>query len=433
MVVIPGSTELPGNMALGATRSPQLAEQAGRILAREIAAVGVNMNFAPTIDVNSNPQNPVIGARAFGDDPKLVSELGTAMIRGIESEGVIATAKHFLGHGDIALDTHYDAPVVRHDIMRLESVELAPFRSAVDAHVGAIMTSHIIYTALDDSAPASISRRILTDLLRDQLGYDGLIITDAMDMQAVAQFGALKSVIAALQAGADLILLGHLPNQIELTRQTAHFLNTDSLRRIRRAQAKLPTTLPDLEVVGCAEHQQIAQTIAEQSITVVRDRLKQIPLQLDEDAQLGLIHVEPTNLTPADTSDEVALTLDAALRRRHRKLAVATFPREAQEDAIRDALNTVADAETVIVGVIQAERDESQAEVVRALIRQGKQPIVVSLRTPYDITAFPKIDAYVCAYGVRDVSMEAVARVLFGEISATGELPCAIPGVPQTV
>ncbi|MCA9914540.1 MAG: beta-N-acetylhexosaminidase, partial [Anaerolineae bacterium] len=249
-----GATELPGNMALGAARSPALAEQAGRILGRELLAMGVNMNFAPSLDVNVNPFNPVIGIRSFGDDPDQVAELGAAQIRGMQAEGVIATAKHFPGHGDTAVDSHLGVPVVAHDLPRLQEVEMAPFRRAITEDVAAIMSSHIQYDAIDPELVANISPRILTDLLRRELGYVGLIVTDAMDMHAVASLGTDPSIRGALNAGADLVMLGHVVDQVGLVGRMKALFNEASIARIRHAQKKLPTQLPDLTVVGAEEH-----------------------------------------------------------------------------------------------------------------------------------------------------------------------------------
>jgi beta-N-acetylhexosaminidase len=426
MAVTGGATELPGNMALGATRSPELAELAGRVLARELLAMGVNLNFAPALDVNINPANPVIGSRSFGDRPELVAELGRALIRGTQAEGVIATAKHFPGHGDTADDSHHRTPTVHHSMTRMETVELTPFREAIAEGVGAVMTAHIRVSTLDDQLPATLSPAILTGLLRHEMGFDGLIITDAMDMYAVARFGARASVEAALEAGADLALLAHLPDQLELAGQTAHLLNPASAARIQAARERLPLELPSLDIIGCAEHQQIAQRIADASITVVRDA-GQLPLRLKEGERIAVITTQPENLTPADTSHDVKIQLADAVRKRWPNTQAIEVPMHMNDTIVADTLTSVRDADMVIIGTITADQDVAQAALVRALCEFGKQPIVVSMRTPYDIIAFPMVTTYLCSYSIRPVSMEAVARVLFGEIPAAGLLPCALP------
>lgn len=428
-----GATELPGNMALGATRSPELAQQAGRVLARDLLAMGINMNFAPALDVNNNPANPVIGTRSFGDSPQQVAELGTAVIKGLQAEGVIATAKHFPGHGDTTSDSHYGTPIVAHTLERLNAVELLPFRAAIKAQVGAIMTAHIQFSALDDQFPATLSRKILVDLLRGKLGYDGLLITDAMDMHAVAHLGADLAVRSAIEAGSDVILLGHLPDQIGLADRHREAENPQAIARIIRAQQAIPATLPDVSTVGCADYRATAQTIADQSITLIRDREQYLPLRPAPEDQITVITVTPDDLTPADTSSTVQIKLFDAIKKRHAHVTHVTIPHQPDAEQIRQALNTADGAQTVIVGTIAADQFSGQGELVRALIDAGHTVIAVALRTPYDILAYPDVAAYLCAYGIRSATTEAVARVLFGEITARGVLPCAIPGIGQDV
>ncbi|MBI5928972.1 MAG: beta-N-acetylhexosaminidase [Chloroflexi bacterium] len=423
-----GATELPGNMALGATRSAELAEKAGRVLGRELLAMGVNLNFAPSLDVNINPDNPVVGIRSFGDDPALVAELGIAQIRGMQAEGVVATAKHFPGHGDTGVDSHHEAPIVEHSLNRMHSIELLPFQAAIEAGVAAVMTSHILFTAVDDQKPATLSSKILTGLLREQMGFDGLIISDAMDMYAVARYGWQESVQAALEAGNDLVLLGHLPNQMELSQRLRHLTYPAAEARILKVRQASPATLPPLSVVGCAEHQAIAQEIADRSITLVRDN-GVLPLRPSADTQIVAVTIRPTDLTPADTSSQVAMTLGSALQKRHPLVKTLEISYHASEQEIADILAATCDADILIIGTINAEQDPQQGELVRAIWGRGQRPIVIAMRTPYDLASFPMIETYLCAYGIRDVTTEAIAKVLFGEIGATGILPCAIPGM----
>lgn len=427
IAVSEGATELPGNMALGATRSPELAEAAGRVLGRELLAMGVNMDFAPALDVNSNPNNPGIGIRSFGDNPQLVSKLGRALIRGIQAEGVIATAKHFPGLGDTSTDAHFGLPVLSHTLEHMRAVELLPFRDAIADGVEAVMTGHIIFSALDDR-PATLSPVVLGDLLRDELGFSGLLVTDAMDMHAVAREGTLPSVEGALKAGIDLVLLGHIPNQLSLIPQTAHLLNPESVARIEAVRRRLPRELPPLDVVGGEAHRQIAQTIADRAITIVRDN-GQLPLRLEAADRVVVVTVQTADLTPADTSSKVHVGLADAVRRRHPNTEAVEIPVNASDMTVRAVLRLLEDADQIIVGTIGADHDEGQTALIRALCERGQQPVVVSLRTPYDCVALPMVETYLCAYSVRPVATEAVARVLFGEIEATGVLPCALPGL----
>ncbi|MEM6280736.1 MAG: beta-N-acetylhexosaminidase [Chloroflexota bacterium] len=424
-----GATELPGMMALGATRSAELAKAAGRVLGTELLAMGVNLNFAPTVDVNINPNNPVIGIRAFGDDPALVADLGAAMIAGLQGTGVLATAKHFPGHGDTDADSHYRLPVVDVDRARLDAVELRPFRAAIAAGVAAILSAHVIYPALDDKHPATTSQRVLTGLLRDELGFTGIAITDAMDMHAVAQFGAAYGVRHAIEAGTDLVLLGHLPQQEPLTEQAKQWINPASVARIRAAQARVNIPLPDSNVIGSTAHQQVAQEIAEQSVTLLRDHRQLLPLQLAPDKTLGVVIVQPENLTAADTSATVKITLPDVLRQYHPRVVEHVLPHNATDSDIREALQAVANADTVIVGTIQARHDHAQAEFINALLRQHPRTVGVAMRMPDDLLAYPAVGTYLCTYSIRPASMAALGRVLFGELDAVGQLPIQMPGI----
>lgn len=431
IAIMHGATELPGNMALGATRSPELAEKAGYVLGRELMAMGVNMNFAPSVDVNNNPNNPVIGVRAFGDQAPLVAELGIALVRGMQAQGVIAVAKHFPGHGDTASDTHHAAPVITHTLERLNEIELYPFVETIKAKVGAILTAHVIFDALDSENSATVSRKVIHEFLREKLGYEGLIVSDAMDMYAVSRLGAHASVEAAIHAGLDLILLGHMKDQLEINAAFRNRQNAESFPRITAARENLKREMLDLSVVGSAEHQAIAQEIADRSITLVRDAANLLPLKPSEETQIGVITIKPKDLTPADTSSLVEIHLSERIRERHARVVAHEIPHHGHDKDVRDALEAVKDAQIVVVGTIQATHDPAQVSLIRALRERGQTPIVIALREPYDILSFPEVETYLCAYGIRPVTIEAVARVLFGEIPARGILPTTIPGVEQ--
>lgn len=424
IAVAEGATELPGNMALGATRSAALAEASGRVLGRELLAMGINLNFAPSLDINTNPYNPAIGVRSFGDDPALVSELGVALIRGMQAEGVIATSKHFPGHGDTQVDSHYGLPSIEHSLERIRAVELAPFRAAIEAGIEAIMTAHIVTRALDPEYPATLSHIILTKLLREEMGFEGLIMTDALDMHAVEVLGHDYIVRRSLEAGADLAMLGHLPRQFELTEETRPLWTPESVSRIRKARESRRTELPPLSIVGSAEHQAVAQQIADASVTLTHGSL---PMHVTADDAIAVITVQPRNLTPADSSAGLRITLPDAIRRRHTRTHELEIPRDAEEAEIRAALEACAGAKAVIVGTIDAYRDAGQQALIAALAERGQSVYVVALRTPYDAAFLPQATALMCVYSVRAVSCEAAAKALFGEITPQGVLPCALP------
>lgn len=427
MAITNGATELPGNMALGATRSAELAEKAGMVLGRELMALGINLNFAPSLDVNTNPRNPVIGIRSFGDEPMLVAELGSAMIHGMQAEGVLASAKHFPGHGDTDSDSHLVAPTISHSFERTSEIDLLPFRSAIRAGTKSILTAHILLSALDKDNPATLSKAIMHDLLRDEMSFEGLTITDAMDMHAVARFGTVSSVKRAIQAGVDLILLGHLPDQFSLHNKMSAIENADSIRRIQAARAALPKERPPLRVVGSKAHQEIAQAIADASITVLRSA--QLPLKLAPEQSIAVITPRPEDLTPADTSSRVKIRLVEHIRERHQATQSLEIDMQPSDTQISQVLEATRSADVVLVGTIAADHSPGQVKLIEALHARGQNPIVIAMRTPYDLAVMPMVDSYLCTYSIRPVSLNAVTKVLFGEIEAKGVLPCVIPGV----
>ena len=414
LMAIGDGTPFPGNLALGATRSETLAYRVGRALGREVAAVGVNVDFAPVCDVNNNPANPVVGTRSFGQDPALVARLGAALVRGLQSAGVAATAKHFPGHGDTASDSHHAAPVIPHGLDRLLRVELPPFRAAIAAGVRLVMTAHIVLPKLNGGRdlPATLAPAILQGLLRQRLGFDGLIVTDAMDMNAIDQgAGLFVDAMAALTAGADLLTLNH-----DLSKSRAAYAVARAglaswpplgrrYPRVREARPR-PEALarwpeqPPLRVVGCAEHRALAREVAQQSVTLVRDRAHRLPLRLPRRARVAVVVPRPEDLTPADTSSYLVPALAAAVRRRHSGTEEFIVPMNPAATDVRELVGKLSGYDLVIVGTINAAPRSGQATLVRALVRGGTPTIAVALRMPYDIAAYPEVETYACTYSI---------------------------------
>ena len=441
-----GGTPLPGNMALGATRSAELARKAGEVLGREMAALGINVNYAPSADVNINPQNPVVGVRSFGEDPNLVGELAATMIEGIQFQGVAATVKHFPGHGDTASDSHHGLGTVPHSLERLQAVELPPFRSAIKADAKLVMTAHLGIPSIDgeNAPPATLSTNIINGLLRRELGYDGVVVTDAMDMQAIRQGELLREdSLRAAQAGADLLLITSNPQDhtrayealLQGTRDG--ILSTDELEasvdRIARLKKWLRdnNTKPDLDVIQCAEHMQIANEIAEKSITLVRDEKKYLPIKLDEDKRIAVIIPVPQDLTPADTSSYIQPKLAESIREYHSQTSefkVSLLPTEEESASV---LEQVRGYDLIVVGTINAYMQENQALFVRNLLQIDKPVIVIAMRLPYDLASFSEASTYVCTYSILEPSMRAVAKAIFGHREMTGHLPVTIPGLVE--
>lgn len=444
MAVGSGVTQLPGNMALGAAGSEHLARQAGEVLGRELAAMGINVNYAPCLDVNINPRNPAVGTRSFGEDAQAVARLGAAMIAGIQSQRVAAVAKHFPGHGDTSSDSHHGLPAVPHSIERLRSVELPPFASGIRAGVKMVMSAHLALSALDgpDAPPATLSRKIITGLLREQLGFGGVTITDAMDMRAIRQGELLgEDALRALRAGIDLLLLttsaeDHARVYRAVSRAFADNLldpaeRAASAARIAALQEWVvqPGELPDLNAAGCAEHGHVAEEIARRSVTLVRDEKHILPLRLRAGQKIAVVLPRPRDLTPADTSSYVIPGLSAALRQVHPLVDEFLLPFAPEESDIAALLEQVTGSDLIIVGTLNAYDQPGQQALVRRLLRTGLPVVVAALRLPYDLAAFPEAPAYICTYSILEPAMQALAQALFGQFPFQGKLPVTIPGM----
>ena len=446
LMAVGAATPLPGNMALGATRSPRLARSAGEVLGRELAALGINVDYAPCVDVNTNPHNPVVGTRSFGEEPLLVSELAAALVAGLQSQGVAATAKHFPGHGDVTLDSHHGLAGVPHSPERLRSVELPPFRAAISAGVKLVMTAHLGILSIDgpQAPPATLSPNVVNGLLRRELGFDGVVVSDAMDMRAIRQGEPLREeVVRAAAAGVDLLLMTSDPQDqrraFEALQQAAGAgrLSAEelggSLARIARLKAWLAAAppAPGLSVIRCAGHLQVADEIAERSVTLVRDACGRLPLRLAPGQRIAVVVPTPRNLTPADTSSYEIPQLAGALRRCHPQVDEFRVPFQPSGEERQALLDKMQGYDLVVAGTINAYAQPEQAELVRGLLQAGPPVVVIALRLPYDLAAFPEAPVYLCTYSLLEPSMRAAARVLFGLIEPTGRLPVSLPGFPS--
>ncbi|GIV18521.1 MAG: beta-hexosaminidase [Armatimonadota bacterium] len=424
--------EFPGNMALGATRNPDYACRQAQVQARELLALGINWNFAPVMDVNNNPDNPIIGVRSYGADPELVAQMGTAAIRGYQQTGLLACAKHFPGHGDTSVDSHLALPVIPGDRQRLESVELVPFRAAIAAGVGAIMTTHILFPALDAERPATLSRNILTGLLREQLGYNGLVITDCLEMKAIADtVGTARGAVEALKAGADMVLIGHT---LEVQRAAVQAIReavdsgdlpeerlNEAVSRVLAAKCRFLSALspPEGEPWWNPEHDALEQEIVRASITVVRSAPNE-GYRLRKGERVAVV-----------SAHHSLPRLAEEIRRYQPDVLVVQLEPTLPEEQVRQALQKVASAGQCLVATSPPEQwsntpidQTKQAELVRALHQQfGERLIVVALREPYDIRRFPEVENYLCTYGYRPCSLRALADALFGQFVPTGKIP----------
>ncbi|MDU7471976.1 MAG: beta-N-acetylhexosaminidase [Paenibacillus macerans] len=443
-----GMSRIPGNMALGAANDPKLAEQVAALAAREMALLGINFNFAPCVDVNNNPANPVIGVRSFGEDPQLVARHATAAIRGYRSQGVIATAKHFPGHGDTDADSHLGLAVVPHGKERLREVELVPFRRAIAAEVDAIMTAHVIFPAFEpDEIPATLSRRVLTELLREELGYRGLIVTDCLEMQAISRhFGVAEGAVRAIAAGADLILVSHtMAEQIAAIRQVCAAVRSGRLseERIDAAAARIlalkaerlglgggpkPEKAPEPPhpLTPEAESAALLRRCAERSVTLVCEAGN---LPLDPAKPVLVVWPELRHRTEVDEPAVHSYTLADALKPLHEQVVLTLIGSRPAAAEIAAVLRQSEGFEQIVAVTYTAEGeiDEGQKSLVNALIQaRGSRLIVASSRNPYDIRAFPDVGTYLCLYENRPFALKALAGVLTGKLRANGVLPVSL-------
>ena len=441
LMAVGDATPFPGNLALGAARSEKLAYRVGRALGREVAAVGVNVNFAPVCDVNNNPDNPVVGTRSFGQEPALVARMAASLLRGIQSAGVAATAKHFPGHGDTASDSHHAAPVIPHGLDRLSRVELPPFKAAIAAGVRLVMTAHIVLPELNEGRdlPATLSPSILKDLLRRRLRFGGLVVSDAMDMKAIDQGDALiVDALAACAAGIDLMIFNLEPAQqmaahaalVQAARRGLLPVKEvqETARRILRLKSWLKARRPPpLEVVGCREHLALAREVAQASVTLVRDRAQRVPVRLDPEDRIAVVVPRPADLTPADTSSYLLPALAGAVRRHHERVDEFVVSMNPGPSEVGALCATLAAYDLVVIGTINAKGHPGQAALVKEAVRQGSPVLAVALRMPYDLAAYPDVPTYACTYSILPPSMDALADALFGKAEFTGKLPVRLP------
>ena len=438
-----GATDFPPLMAVGATGDTSLAYEMGRITAIEARAIGVHVPFAPVLDVNNNPDNPIINVRSFGADPQEVSRMGISFMQGIQDHGAIATGKHFPGHGDTDTDSHQALPVIRHDRIRMDSVELHPFQEAVDAGIGGIMTAHISVSSLNGGLlePSTLSSAVLTGLLREDMGFDGLIFTDAMDMSAIARtYRAGEAAVRAIEAGADVILMP--PSVEQAIDGIVEAVNSERLSEARidesvmrileaKQNLKLDTdrfvAIDNLgSLVGIPAHTSVADIIAERSITLLKNDRDLLPL-------LGTRSASVMSVTFRRESDLLAgRYFNTALRQTYPRLSTVTLNADSDDSEYASVLRRASRQALVVVGtyssyagVVNGQDDVS--EFINQLSRLGVPHIVVSFGNPYLISGFPDTQAYMLAWSGSEASQRAAARALFGGFAIAGEAPTSIP------
>jgi beta-N-acetylhexosaminidase len=430
----PPATQLPGNMALGAGGSTVDTYDAGKISGKELRAIGINRDFAPDADVNVNAQNPVIGVRSFGSDPSLVSSLVSANVAGYQDANVSTTAKHFPGHGDTATDSHYGVPIINHTRAQWEAIDAPPFRAAIKRGVDSIMTAHIVVPALDPTGtPATLSKPIITDTLRGELGYQGVIITDALTMQGVRDgFGDDRIPVLALKAGVDQLLMP-APAKLDIAfhavldavgsgELTEKRIDTSVYRvlklKMKRGLFHKQNVFVDEskvgERVGTAAHQARAQEITDSTVTLVKDDSDTLPLAKDASKVLVTGASVTATLAPRIAARGLTAT----------PLDTGTAPTDAQ---IAAAVEQAGASDEVVVTTNKAWASPGQQKLVEQLVATGKPVVVVAVRDPYDIAYFTDAPTYLATYSTTAISMESLTKVLFAEVQPSAKLPVMIP------
>lgn len=436
------ATLFAGGMALGADGSTADARTAARIIGTELAAMGVNQNYSPVSDVNINPANPVIGVRSFGADPQAVAALAAAQVKGYQGAGIASTAKHFPGHGDTGTDSHFALPIITHTLEQWQQIDAPPFRAAIAAGIDSIMTAHILVPALDDSGdPATLSHPILTGILREEFGYDGVVVTDSLGMEGVRQkYGDDRVPVLALKAGADQLLN---PPLLDVAYQgvlaavrsgelTEERIET-SLERIlglkfRKGLFRNPyvTHAGVTRVVGTRSHLAAADRITDRSVTLLTNAAGLLPFPHRSHRQLLVVGADPA--APSGTGGPPTSVLAqafTALGHPAQALPTGTAPAAA---VIEKAVAAAHGKDAVVVGTYNVTATTTeQIALVAALVATGVPVVQVAIRNPYDIAHLPPVAASLATYGWTDVSLRAAARVIAGRSAATGRLPVAVP------
>jgi beta-N-acetylhexosaminidase len=435
-----GSTPFAGNMALGAANDAALTKKVAAAMGRELAAVGVNVNYAPVADVATQADNPSLGVRSFGEDPDLVATLTSAMVQGFDEAGVLATLKHFPGSGEASVDPHYQLPSLDLELGRLEAVELPPFRSGIDAGARMLMVAHQLVPALtgNQDIPICSSAHGIDGFVRGNLGFDGVIMTDALDMGALEQGPAqVVEVIAMMRSGIDLLLCMpdlDLQDRARVAMDMGHsrgLIPDQTLRassaRIEKLRGSVKPADLHPEMVGSDDQGRLAAELAARSVTLVRNDAGILPLSSVPAPSILCLEPEPVIVTPADTSTFYPPHLAEAIRARGGEVTGIVFPHQPDQNDIASAVDVAMRHDVVVMGTVNA--PPAQARMVDAMLDTGKPVVTVALRTPYDLAAYPRASTHLCTYSGHLPSLQALAVALFGDIPLVGRLPAAIPAL----
>lgn len=420
------ATVVPGAMGLAATGNPEYAYAAGRITGLELLACGVNFNLAPDMDVNSNPLNPVIGSRSFGDDPHKVAQFGTQNMLGLQSTGVLSCLKHFPGHGDTAVDSHLGLPSIDKDLETLEKCELIPFKAAIQAGVSAVMTSHILFPQIEKKhVPATMSPTIIRDVLRGKLGFDGLVLSDCMMMDAIAKhYGTVEGTCAAALAGVDVIFICHSnPLTAQACEALEKVLSEDELAasfaRIANAKKHLPAVIPDFSVIGCEEHLRTSSNLFRASITFAGGPTETLP---DLGSNPLFIGCAPFQTTQAANPEEIGMSVPLVLQHALGGTALSCSPTP-DADETAQVLAAAKKSSAVVISTFNAHLRPAQRNMVEQIVALGLPTICAATKNPYDLCGLLDRAWGLSIYDYTANGIEALRDVLKGTLTPRGVCP----------
>ena len=434
-------TWMPSAMSLGAAGDPALTESVYLAIGEELSALGITMDLAPVADLNTNPRNPVIGARAFGDRPGDVATHVAAAIRGLHASGVQAAVKHFPGHGDVPVDSHLGLPVSSHALERLRALELVPFAAAVAAGVDAVLVAHIWFSAFEPARqPATMSRTVMRELLREELGFDGVICTDCMQMRAVSDsYEPGEAAVRAVAAGADLVLFSNPRDAAAGAQQALQRAVLDgtldeaevmrSLDRVDRIRGQARAAKVPAAAVGSAEHRARAVTVAQRGMTCVRDPRAVLPLSLSADERLLVVNFGGMQQTPVENGGPNAPSLGALLRSHFAAVDEVSAGTDPPDQFMRDIASRAGLAAAIVCVTYHAAAHPSQLRAVAQLAGRGAPLVVVMAREPYDANELPHEAAVLAAYGDDPAALAAAYAVITGSAKARGALPVTLTAV----
>lgn len=432
-----GFDYLPTNMLLAASQDEEKAATLAYLAGQQLRSVGVHINFSPVLDVNSNPRNPIIGVRSFGSDPATVTKMGMALLNGFKAAGIVPIVKHFPGHGDTASDSHYSVPVVNASKADLKRIHLAPFKKAIEQGVSGVMTGHVLYPALDKKEVASFSKPILQGLLREEMGFKGIIVTDSLDMKGATQFCTISGCAArSLSAGADMILLGRyikpltLFDQINTQVQTQKLTARVSQAAARVLQLKKQLGLLDNGFVKQAPvpieraYKQTLADLSKEAVTLVRDRDGLIPFSPDKQRP----NVCAVFFAPPRFADQLAHISKPFLARGYHVRAY-NAPLSPKEKDMARALKCAEEADLVVVASLQwADKlNLNQKRTIEKMFDKNPKLVFLSVMNPYDIPHYPRMGTVLATYGLNSFALQTAADIIVGNEQAQGVLPVELP------